>query len=512
MKTYIIQLESHDDVISARDKMAWSKAPRILLVWPRKGRVLDRQADLFLLQRHAQTLGAQIGVVSADLDVRSSAAELGIPVFYSAVQAQRGSWRRPRGKRRLNWRSFRERRASVRVSVKDSEKASVDLREMHEYLHEQPLESTPKRILAFSVGMLAVLVMVMFFVPSAQVTLSPVREEQRLTLPAWASLDIREANPSGGLPAYALSVVVEGSEQAASSGKVNIPDRQAAGEVIFNNLSEVEKEIPAGTVVLAPGDTLLRFATIDDVTLPAGVGEQAYTLVQALVPGLQGNVAAEAIQAVEGPLGLEILVTNPEPLIGGSDRISPSPSAEDYQELAKKLQSSLRDSALADLKAQLQPGQRLVDATLKVTEGISETREPAPGQPADFARLSYQVEYTAYYVLEEDLETVARTALDANRPEGFQPIPGTLEIQLFDPQAEMDDSGAAQWEMDVSWQLESAWSDDLAARAVAGRSPTEAGRVLSDLVPLSSPPAVRLFPSWWVRMPFLSFRIAVVRK
>lgn len=499
MKTYIVQLESHDDVISARDKMAWSKAPRILLVWPRKGRVLDRQADLFLLQRHAQTLGAQIGVVSADLDVRSSAAELGIPIFYSAVQAQRGSWRRPRGKRRLNWRSFRERRASV------------DLREMHEYLHEQPLESTTKRILAFSVGMLAVLVMVMFFVPSAQVTLSPVREEQRLTLPAWASLDIREANPSGGLPAYALSVVVEGSEQAASSGKVNIPDRQAAGEVIFNNLSEVEKEIPAGTVVLAPGETLLRFATIDDVTLPAGVGEQAGIPVQALVPGLQGNVAAEAIQAVEGPLGLEILVTNPEPLKGGSDRISPAPSAEDYQELAKKLQSSLRDSALADLKAQLQPGQRLVDATLRVTEGISETREPAPGQPADFARLSYQVEYTAWYVLEEDLEAVAHTALDANRPEGFQPIPGTLEIQ-FGPQAEMDDSGAAQWEMDVSWQLESAWSDDLAARAVAGRSPTEAGRVLSDLVPLSSPPAVRLFPSWWVRMPFLSFRIAVVRK
>jgi hypothetical protein len=503
MKTYIVQLESHDDVISARDKMAWSKAPRILLVWPRKGRVLDRQADLFLLQRHAQTLGAQMGVVSSDLDVRSSAGELGIPTFYSAVQAQRGSWRRPRGKRRLNWRTFRERRPSVI--------ASVGLREMHEYLHEQPLESTPKRILAFSVGMLAVLVMVMFFVPSAQVTLSPVREEQRLTLPAWASLDIREANPSGGLPAYALSVVVEGSEQAASSGKVNIPDRQAAGEVIFNNLSEVEKEIPAGTVVLAPGDTLLRFATIDDVTLPAGVGEQADTLVQALVPGLQGNVAAEAIQAIEGPLGLEILVTNPEPLKGGSDRISPAPSAEDYQELAKKLQSSLRDSALADLKAQLQPGQRLVDATLIVTEGISETREPAPGQPADFARLSYQVEYTAWYVLEEDLETVARTALNANRPEGFQPIPGTLEIQ-FGPQAEMDDSGAAQWEMDVSWQLESAWSDDLAARAVAGRSLTEAGRVLSDLVPLSSPPAVRLFPSWWVRMPFLSFRIAVVRK
>ena len=113
MKTYIIQLESHDDVISARDKMAWSKAPRILLVWPRKGRILDRPADLFILQRHAQTLGAQLGVVSGDGDVRAAAAELGIPNFLSAVQAQRGSWRRPRGKRRINWRKFREGKTSL---------------------------------------------------------------------------------------------------------------------------------------------------------------------------------------------------------------------------------------------------------------------------------------------------------------------------------------------------------------------------------------------------------------
>jgi hypothetical protein len=348
-------------------------------------------------------------------------------------------------------------------------------------------------------------------VPSAQVTLSPVRQEQRLTLPAWASLNIKEANPSGGLPAYALSVVVEGSEQAASSGKVSIPDRQAVGEVEFNNLSEVEKEIPAGTVVLAPGDTLLRFATTDDVILPAGVGKQVDAPVQALVPGVQGNVAVGAIQAVEGPLGLEILVTNPEALKGGSDRISPAPGEEDYEELARKLQTSLRDSALADLRAQLQPGQRLVDGTLKVSEAISEPREPAPGHPADFARLSYQVEYSAWYVLEEDLEAVARTALEANRPEGFQPIPNTLEIQ-FGSEVEMDDSGAAQWEMDVIWQLESVWSDDLAARAVTGRSPAEAERVLAGLVPLSSSPQVRLFPTWWVRMPFLAFRIAVVRQ
>lgn len=41
MKTHVVQLERDDDVVSARDKMLWSKAPRILVVWPRRGRVLN---------------------------------------------------------------------------------------------------------------------------------------------------------------------------------------------------------------------------------------------------------------------------------------------------------------------------------------------------------------------------------------------------------------------------------------------------------------------------------------
>ncbi len=499
MKTYIVQLESHDDVISARDKMLWSKAPRILLVWPRRGQVLRRQADLFLLQRHAQNLGAQLGVVSADCEVRANAAELGIPVFASAVQAQRGSWRRPRGKRRTNWRSRYERGPKL------------DLREIHEQMHEPAPESSLRRWAAFSAGLLAVLALVMFFLPSAQVRLSPVRQEQRLTLPVWASLTISTANPSGGLPAHALSVVVEGSEQGASSGKVNIPDLQASGEVEFTNLTEETKVIPAGTVALAPGETLLRFATTREVTLAAGVGKKVSAPVQALTPGLAGNAAAGAIQAVEGPLGLEVLVSNPQALQGGSDRISPAPRAEDYLALESRLQASLRASALAELTALLQPGQRLLENTLAVSKVISETHEPPLGEPGDFARLSQQVEYSAWYVLEDELQAVARTALEANRPAGFQAVPGTLELS-FSPQATLDENGAAHWELTAVRQLESAWSDDLAARAIAGRSPAEAGRVLGEMVALSAEPAVRIWPAWWLRLPFLSFRIAVVRQ
>src|SRR5574338_373405 len=97
MKTFIVQLETHDDVISARDKISWAKARRVLLVWPRKGSVLERPVDLLVLARHAKQNGAQMAVVTRSPKVKTYAAELGIPVFSSAAQAQGVVWRRPRG-------------------------------------------------------------------------------------------------------------------------------------------------------------------------------------------------------------------------------------------------------------------------------------------------------------------------------------------------------------------------------------------------------------------------------
>ena len=80
MKTQVIQLDSHDDVTSIRDKMSWAKTPRILLVFPPRTRGLLRPFDLQLLQRHAVALGAHLGVVAPSEDIRQAAHEAGIGV------------------------------------------------------------------------------------------------------------------------------------------------------------------------------------------------------------------------------------------------------------------------------------------------------------------------------------------------------------------------------------------------------------------------------------------------
>src|SRR5215207_5653754 len=96
MKTQIITLESHDDLISVRDRLSWAKTPRILLVWPKYEKVTLRQVDLKILQRHASSLGAQLGLVTRARRVREDAEALHIPVFESTGEAQRVAWPKPR--------------------------------------------------------------------------------------------------------------------------------------------------------------------------------------------------------------------------------------------------------------------------------------------------------------------------------------------------------------------------------------------------------------------------------
>ena len=76
MKTQIITLESHDDLISVRDKLSWAKTPRILLVWPKYEKVTLRVLDLKVLQRHAGSLGSQLGLVTRRANVRRDAESL----------------------------------------------------------------------------------------------------------------------------------------------------------------------------------------------------------------------------------------------------------------------------------------------------------------------------------------------------------------------------------------------------------------------------------------------------
>ena len=545
MKTTIIQLDPHDDVISARDKISWSKAARVLLVWPRKGSVLERRVDLLLLLRHARHLGAQLALVSHSGEVKNNARELGIPVFETSLEAQRTAWRRPQ--RAIRWRRLKRSRKPLDPQ---------GLRKQREVVHATVPENRWTRIAAFAAGVLSLLALVVFFAPGARVELSPQRSAQQLDITLWAGPSIRAANPSGGLPAHPVTVVVEGRNQARSSGSASIPNQAASGEVLLTNLTDRAVNVPAGSVIRSAEDLPLRYVTTRAVQLPAGPGESRSVKVEAVLPGRQGNLPAGQVLAVEGPLGLSLTAENPAAISGGIDRTGPAPSQRDYRDLKESLLLRLQSNAVEEIAALAEPGQRLLEGTLVPRSIVEEHLEPPIGQPGDQLFLTLRVEFEAWMVEETDLQAVAQAALDANLPDDLRPVPGSLEVSFLEPAARegedvlallsapskseaplpgsepdagesgaasaeaaasvggliaIDDTETARWPARVKRQVEADWSEQDAVRAVLGRPVDEAARILAAALPLAGEPRIEVYPSWWPRMPFLPFRLEMVR-
>ena len=497
MKTYIVQLDNHDDVISTRDKISWSKARRVVLVWPRKARILERRVDLMLIQRYCQQLGMQLALVSASSLVREAARDLGIPVFSTSLRAQAVAWRRLRKRRRFQWPD------APKLLPADK------LRAWHGRLRARPVWSLWIRAPIFLVGILAFFLLVFFFMPGARVELSPARQEQTLTIDVWANDSIQAPNLSGGVPAYPIRVAVEGRDLALSTGHTFVSDQHASGEIELTNLTDQVVSVPANSVVLTLEDTPVRFVTMKPVQLPAGPGEKGLTPVRAVLPGLEGNVRAEMIKALEGPLGLRVKVNNLKPTSGGSVRMTPSPAGQDYAALRDKLLAQLQQTAIEELGSQMQPGEFLVRETVHQKSVLDEKRDPEVEQPADQAQLTLRVEYEAWMIQETDLGVVGLAALDANLPAGFKPVPGSLRMDRGGEPA-LDGSGNARWQITVARSLVAGWSRDRVISLVQGRSPQDAAAALQAVLSLNGAPRLELFPSWWIRLPFLPFRIEVV--
>ncbi len=525
-------------MISARDKIAWSKAGHILLVWPRKGRVLERRVDLLLILRHSRRLGAQLALVTRSSAVKEQAAALGIPVFDDALEAQEASWRRARARGRTSpWKNPAARLARLQKRrqaepQKLREKRLAEQREQRTALAARISANGWVRAAAFVLGIAAFLLLALAFAPGAEVVVKPERIPQQVSLAVWASPRIAAPSASGGLPAEALLVVVEGRDLVESSGQAKIPERYAAGQATLTNLTDRAVDVPAGSVLLAATSPVVRFVTTHAVTVPAGPEQSAKALIEAQAPGSAGNVAAGMIQALEGPLGLRLRVNNNSATIGGADRSSRSPTAGDYQGLRETVLENLRANALEEARSRLKPGQRLLDGVLVLNRVVEEEREPEEGQPADRLQLALRVEFAAWTVREADLEAVARAALDANRDKTLRPVPGSLVV-TFTSEPVVEGGGAeisgagqgqgaealgageeggltARWNMRVERLLEKGWSEEGAVRLVQGRDLDEAKRILETGLRLSEPPRITITPGWWGRLPFLPARIKVV--
>lgn len=491
MKTQIITLESHDDLISVRDRLSWAKTPRILLVAPKYEKVNLRQVDLKILQRHAHSLGAQLGLVTRQRRVRQDAESLGIPVFESTGQAQR-----------LAWTKVRRRRLPQRAPAKD-------LREKRDQLPaaEEAWRALPAvRVAAFALGVAAVLVLVALFIPRASVRLAPIIKGQSVTLPVTANPSVKDVFITGSVPLREKRVIVEGAQTVVVTGEGVIPQSKAKGAVEFRNLTQQAVTVPSGTVVQSEG---ARFVTTEDGEVEAGVGKKVVLAVEAAEGGIAGNVEAETINAIEGRLGLSLSVTNPEPVTGGRELPSVQASDEDRARVKDLLLQSLAGEARDKFAEQVGAGDLLFENTLSLAQILAEEYDLPPGAAGTKLTLSMRAEYSVHYVDASDLTELAALAMNASLPPDFSPVPGTLtETLVTTPLIGSD--GSVRWAMRVERKLIQQVDAAQATQLIRGRGVKSAQSLLEENFPPENAPVITLSPSWWQWIPIVPFRIEVV--
>lgn len=496
MKTNVIQLEVHDDVISIKDKMAWQSCQRMILVWPKQGRILHNELELVLLNREARSLGAELALVTHHPVVREWALDSNLPLFASISAAEKTAWKP-------------DARGSISKKVPRGVQA---IRDSRDKLPQQGSSKPTNPLisgLSILISVAALLALIVVILPQATVTYYPITSMQSIEVRVKASEVFSGINPSGNIPEKAMLVEVSGEKSMPSSGRVSIPTTKARGEVVFTNLTNAAVTLPAGTLLLAGDETLVSFNLVEAVIVPSGVEDTAVGQVEALVAGIDGNLSAESTWTLSGGMDALVTVSNPDAFSGGAGVETPSPNDEDYAALERQLLVDLMAQGLASLKADLSADVELIEPSLILDQILLSEQVNKTGEPADEAVLRMNVRLKVFAYQHSDLKAIADLVLASNQPAGFKPLNDEVSLNRVGD-FRVDDFGQATWTVNASRVLVPDWPMEQTAKGLAGMKVADAQAVLSGLFTQSAPAAVKVWFSRWPWMPFLSTNIHFV--
>lgn len=173
--------------------------------------------------------------------------------------------------------------------------------------------------------------------------------------------------------------------------------------------------------------------TLHEARLPAGIDEFVDVPIEALEPGVQGNVSEGAITTVEGPLGLSVTAGNPGPISGGTDIQVVGATNNDRSKLSEVVLENLRQSAEKQIREQISTDDLLLMDTFEASNILQEEFDPPVGQAGDTLLLKMQVEFTARYISASDLEQLSQSTLNPSVSEGFSPFGSAKLKPLANP-------------------------------------------------------------------------------
>ena len=313
----IIQLQPNDDIATIRARIEHAHFSFLILVVPRECPALENERGLQLVRRAAESSGVEVALVAHAEDIRDRAHELGFPVFNSLAQAQKTRWRMEsltptQWQNASGGRLFATRQQ--RAPAAPPERATRADVLVFEFLKQYRAGIISLGIALALLGAAAILL-----VPTAQVRLVPSSIALTINTDMIADPTVQTiSSATRTIPARRITTEISGTAQIRTTTQKQVPNAPSTGSVIFTNQRAEETEIPPGLVVKTSAGVPIRFTTTTTVTLPAGVGSRVEAPIQAVEPGLSGNVKELSINTIEGSLSIAARVINTKATTSGS--------------------------------------------------------------------------------------------------------------------------------------------------------------------------------------------------
>ncbi|MHB1296749.1 MAG: hypothetical protein ACYC4R_17360 [Anaerolineae bacterium] len=491
----VIYLKRGDTIDTVREMLYGAPVgAQVWLVSPWRFALTRSLVHLKMIRRFGEASALDLRFVSGHLGTRALARDAGLAV-YRTVPAELRQYSRAR----------REDASGVAARV-------VPVRESLRRYAARPGRlglGAALVTLLVAAGLIASMGGVLaLFVPSATVVLepnsSPVEGTWEITANVkYTAPDLEERV----IPARSVQVIVEGRGETPASGRTDIADGHASGDVVLVNRMADAVTVPKGTIVRTGSGTNARFYTVSDVEVAAGLYSSARVGVIAMDAGLGGNVQPLTVNVVEGEMARFVDVINDKATTGGTVRTTPVVAYEDFDRLRAILIGQLQQQAYQQFIEQLKAGEFVSPETVSV-QVMQEQYDQVVDQQSEMVSMGMKVAVRGIAVDGPAEATLIGHLLEQSAQEGVELIDDSLRIQS--PQAVRVDRNTVYMTVAASGGVAPVIDVRDVRSSLRGRTEAQAEEWLVEHLNLREAPEVALDPGWWPRLPWLTGRLDVI--
>jgi len=350
MATNPIYVETEEEIPELVERLRRYRGDDTMLVLPMRSRIGQSRFNFQLLRNYAARMGKRVTVVCDDPAVQKMASESGFPVFGAVGPMGEGIASEP--EQAPPPRKWWQRRIVAPVT-------HVGVSAPTKLLTKSATEVKPGRVLLYLVAAVLLLVGLVgaaIFVPSASVTL--VAQAQ-----PFSQRDVEiQAQPGKPPMRVRVSVVSRSDSQGfKTTGVKQVQLAPAIGQAVYTNGCTHNSPtfyFKSGQRLYDPSNQLTFAQTSSTVAVDAG--KSVTVNIQAVVPGLAGNVGSHVISQIVPNDFACLTVDNPQATGGGADASStPQMTETDFDAARAQLEAQLHQAIAQQLAAGVLTGEKL---------------------------------------------------------------------------------------------------------------------------------------------------------